>query len=115
MPFRRVPRINIFLGLVDADQQRPDHGAAVAGDQANARDVGVADARVFSHYRDIAKQRVGRGKADGVAVDGGNDRLVELELTGHATTTDHGVVDLAFFEDVAARAAPTSPSRRRRR
>jgi len=56
---------------------------------------------------------MGRGQADGIAVDGGNDRLVELELTGHSATADHGVVDLAFFEDVAARALRQSPSRRR--
>ena len=30
-----------------------------------------------------------RGKADGVAVDGGDDRLVQLELTGDAAAADH--------------------------
>ena len=110
-----MPRIRIFLGLVDADQQRPDHGAAVAGDQTDARNVRVADARVFRHHRNVAQQRVGRGKADGVTVDGSNDRLVEFELTGDGAAADHGVVHLALLENVAARAAPTSPLRRRRR
>ena len=36
-------------------------------------------------------------------VDCRDDRLVEFELTRHGTAADHGVVDFALFEDVAAR------------
>src|SRR5579883_766104 len=92
-----------LLGLVNADQQRPDHRAAIACNQAYTRDMRVADARVFGHHGDVAEECVGGGKADGVAVDGGDDRLVELELTRDSATADHGIVDLAFLKHVAAR------------
>src|SRR6266481_8107477 len=58
-----------LLRLVDANEQRPDHGAAVAGDQADARDMRVANAGVFGHDSNIAEQGVSGRKPDGVAID----------------------------------------------
>src|ERR1700738_2369977 len=46
---------------------------------------------------------MGRRKSDGIAIDGGNNRLVEFKLSGYAAPADHGIVHLPFFEDVAAR------------
>src|ERR1700730_17576931 len=63
----------------------------------------IANAGVFGHHRDVAQERMGRRKADGVAIDGGDDRLVELKLGGGAAAGDHGVVPLPFFENVATR------------
>ena len=76
--------------------------AAVARDQADARDVGIADPGFLGHHRDVAEQRVGCGKADGVTIDGGNDRLVQLELTRDGAAADHGIMHLALLEHVAA-------------
>ena len=90
-----------LLGLVDADQQRPDHRAAVPCNQADTRNVGIADARVFRHDRNVAQQRMGRRKADSVAIDRGDDRLVQFELAGDAAAADHRVMHLAFLENVA--------------
>ena len=96
--------------------------AAVAGDQADLVDVAVADARFRRDDGDVAEQRDRRRQADDVAVDGADDRLVELEQAVDEAPADHRIVDLAFFEDVAARAlrhrldvAADAEDRRRRR
>jgi hypothetical protein len=65
--------------------------------------MGVADAGLFGHDGDVAQQCVRCREADCVAINGGNDRLVELKLAGDGAAADHGVVHLAFFEDIAAR------------
>src|SRR6516165_12074940 len=55
LAFQERPADEKFLGLIDADQQRPDHGPAVARDQTDARDMGVADAGFFGHDSDVAQ------------------------------------------------------------
>ena len=91
-----------FLGLVDADKQRPDHRSAVARDEADTRDMGVPDAGVFGHHGNVAQQRMGRCKTDGIAIDGGDDRLVQLKLASDAAPADHGIMHLALLENIAA-------------
>ena len=55
MAFQQRAANEIFLGLVDAYQQRPDHGSAVARHEAHARDMGVADAGIFGHNGNVAQ------------------------------------------------------------
>ena len=45
---------------------------------------------------------MGCGEADGIAIDGGDDRLVQFELTRHGASADHGIMYFALFENIAA-------------
>ena len=60
------------------DQQRPDHRAAIARDDAGV-DVGIGKSGGRMRKDDIAQQRKRRTKADSDAVDGGDDRHFDLE------------------------------------
>jgi hypothetical protein len=72
----------VVLGAVDGQEQRPEDGAAVAGDQADA-DVRVGDVGFLAHDHDVAGQRQGGAQAHGRAVHGRDDRLVDLEEIDH--------------------------------
>ena len=67
----------IFLGLGIADQLRPDHAAAVAGDHADLH-VGVADLGHRRHENGVAQQGDGCAQAHGMAVHGGDNRLLKI-------------------------------------
>ena len=77
-----------FLGAVGAHQQRPQHRAAVAGDDA-ALHVRIRDASGLGHVHDVAEQRDGGADADRVAVDGRDHRDAHREdVAGHADRLD---------------------------
>lgn len=49
--FKQCATHQEFLGLADANQQRPDDDAAVARDEPDTADMSVAHARVLGQYR----------------------------------------------------------------
>ena len=68
----------VFLGAGEADQLRPDHAAAVAGDQADL-DVRIAYAGRIGGEDDVAQQRDGSAEADRRTIDLCDHRLLDVE------------------------------------
>src|ERR1700726_928634 len=61
-----------------SDEQRPDHSAAVAGDNTDAH-VGIREARLLGHHRDVREQGNRRSQTDCVAVNRADNRLFDVE------------------------------------
>ena len=68
----------VLLRPVHADEHRPEHRAAVAGDDARLH-VRVADPRALGHEHDVAEERERGAESDRVAVDRGDHRLTHRE------------------------------------
>ena len=68
----------VLLGAGIADELGPDHGAAIASDEADA-DMRVADLRVLGGEDDVAKEGDRGAQAGGVTVELGNHGLLAIE------------------------------------
>jgi hypothetical protein len=72
----------VELRLGHAAQQRPDHGGVVAGRHPEGH-VGVDQPGVLGGDGDVGQEGHTQTTAGGRAVDGGDDRLVELDHAVH--------------------------------
>ena len=77
----------VVLGFGHAHQQGPDGSGMVSGRDAEAH-VPVGEAGALGGYGDVGQQRHREACAHGHAVDGGDDRLIQV---------DHVVDDVAGF------------------
>ena len=66
------------LGRQRTEQQRPDRGATVTGDEPDL-DVGIDDHRVLGHHDDVAEERHRRTQPGGGAVQPAHDRHIDVE------------------------------------
>src|SRR3546814_8120552 len=64
----QLPAHQEFLRALRADQQRPDHGAAIARDEADL-DMGVAEPRIIGHDAHVGEERERETETDRIAVD----------------------------------------------
>ena len=110
--FRAVEELageQVILGFRHAHEQGPDDGGVVAGGDAQA-DVAVGEAGALGGDGDVGQQGNRQARADGDAVDGGDDGLVQVnhvvnDVAGflHGAGDDLGVADgLLYHLEVAA-------------
>src|SRR5690606_14180261 len=93
-----------FAGLAIADHLGPEEAPAVCRIQANP-DVRVADARIFVHHGDVAKQGQYGAQTDGIAVDAADDGNFAIQH-GVDDALGYPGHDLELFRFADGRAHP---------
>src|ERR1700751_2779965 len=79
---QEIARHEVALRATSSNQPRPDHRAAVTGNQAD-RHVWITDLRILCRESHIAQQSQRGAKPDSGPLDRGDDGLADLEHVQH--------------------------------